>query len=354
MAIDIVLVLIPGFIIGIIFGIILQRGRFCMNSAFRDIIVMKQYKLIKSVILAICVSMVGFSLMSFSGIISLNPKPFMWGAQIVGGFIFGIGMVLAAGCASGTTYRVGEGMMGSFVALLGYASAAYFTKFGFLNSISSFLQSNTKITNADGSNLTLFGVLTPIFMLILGIIGIGLASYFWIFKELKAKKTENKPMLEFKDFGIKIFKRGWHWAPTGIAIGILAWFAYISSAGAGRNYPLGITGGWVGWVKFWSTGVDSALSWETFLVLGVVVGAFIVAIIAKEFKLRTPKEAKKLLIQYVGGFAMGFGAVTASGCNIGNILSGWPHLSLGSLLAGAFIVLGCWVMAYLLFMRKRE
>ena len=354
MAIDIVTVLIPGIILGIIFGIILQRGRFCMNSAFRDIILLKEYKLIKAVIIAILVSMLGFAIMTFSGIISLNPKPFMWGAQILGGFIFGAGMVLAAGCASGTTYRVGEGMMGSLVALLGFASGAYFTKVGALKPISDYFQSNTKITNPDSSNLTLFGDLTPIFMIIIGIAGIALVAYFWIFKELKAKKKENKPMIELKDFGTKIFKKGWHWAPTGIAIGILAWFAFVSSAAAGRNYPLGITGGWVGWLKFWNTGDENVLSWETFLVLGVIIGAFIVAVIAKEFKLRTPKDAKKLLIQYIGGLAMGFGAVMAAGCNVGNILSGWPQLSLGSLLAGAFIVLGCWVMAYLMFMRKGD
>ncbi len=352
MAIDIVTVLIPGLILGIIFGIILQRGRFCMNSAFRDIILLKDYKLVKSVILAIVVAMLGFAIMSFTGIITLNPKAFAWGANIVGGFIFGIGMVLAAGCASGTTYRVGEGMMGSLVALLGYGSAAYFTKFGAFNPIASFLQTETKITYSDGSNLTVFGDLTPTFMLIIGIVSIALIAFFWIFKELKAKKAENRSMLDFSNLGVKIFKKGWHWAPTGIGIGVLGWFAYVSSAAAGRNYPLGITGGWVGWNKFWITGDNAALSWETFLVLGVVIGAFIVALISKEFKLRTPKDGKTILIQFIGGVAMGFGAVTAMGCNVGNILSGFPLLSVGSLLAGAFIILGCWVTAYLLFMRK--
>ncbi len=354
MAIDIVVVLIPGLILGIIFGFILQRGRFCMNSAFRDIILLKEFKLAKSVALAILVSMLGFSIMSFAGIITLNPKQFAWGGNIVGGLIFGVGMVLAAGCASGTTYRVGEGMMGSFIALLGFAGGAYFTKIGVLNPIAKTLQDNTKITNPDGSALTLFGDLTPIFMLIIGIVGIVTIGYFWIWRELRAKKRENKPLLDFSNFGHKIFKQGWHWAVTAIAIGIVACFAYVSSAAAGRNYPLGITGGWVGWNKFWNTGVDSALGWETWLVIGIVIGAFISAIIAKEFKLRTPKHAKTIVIQFVGGLAMGFGAITAMGCNIGNILSGFPLLSLGSLLSGVFIILGCWLMAYLLFMWRKD
>lgn len=351
MAIDILVVLIPGLIIGIIFGFILQRGRFCMNSAFRDIILLKEYKLVKSVLLAILVSMLGFAIMSFAGIITLNPKQFAWGANIVGGFIFGIGMVLAAGCASGTTYRVGEGMMGSFVALFGFAGGALFTKFGALNPIASFLQTTTKITGEGGAALTVFGGLTPIFMVIIGIIGIAAIGYFWIWPELKAKKDEDKPLLDFSDLGQKTFKQGWHWAVTAITLGILAMVAYFSSSLTGRDYALGITGGWVGWTNYWNTGIDSSLSWETWLVIGIVIGAFISAVIAKEFKLRIPNSGKTLLIQFIGGLAMGFGAITAMGCNIGNILSGWPLLSLGSLLAGGFIILGCWFMAYLLFMR---
>lgn len=345
--VDILVVFIPGLIIGIIFGIILQRGRFCMNSAFRDIILLKEYNLLKAVVLAISVSMLGFAIMFFSSIITLNPKPLAPIANIIGGFLFGIGMVLAAGCASGTTYRVGEGMMGSLVALLGFAIGAIMVKFGPLNIIATSLQS-VQIKEAGGANPTVFGAaLTPYFMLIIGIVGILLILIYWIRPEHKNKEKKG----EHISIGEKIFKKGWPWTVTGVAIGILACFAYVSSAAAGRNYPLGITGGWVGWLKFLVTGDETALNWEVFEVLGIVIGGFIAAVIAREFKLRTPKDGKRILIQYIGGFTMGVGAIIALGCNIGNILSGFPLLSLGSLLAGAFIILGCWFMAYLMFMR---
>jgi len=107
-----------GLAVGIIFGFALQRGRFCMNSAFRDIVTLEDFTLLKSVGAAILVTMLGFTLMSQTGAITLNPKPLFWGANMVGGFIFGIGMVLAGGCASGITYRVGEGMVGSLVAVM--------------------------------------------------------------------------------------------------------------------------------------------------------------------------------------------------------------------------------------------
>jgi uncharacterized membrane protein YedE/YeeE len=118
---------VSGLIVGFLFGYALQRGRFCMNSAFWDLLVFKDYTLLKAVLVAIVVEMIGFHAVASMGIIHLNPKPLFWGANIVGGFIFGVGMVLAGGCASGTSYRVGEGMMGSFVALLGYATFAVVT-----------------------------------------------------------------------------------------------------------------------------------------------------------------------------------------------------------------------------------
>ena len=90
-----------------------------MNSAFRDIIVLKDYDLIKAVGLAILVSMIGFSILSMTGAITINPVPFFWGALMLGGFVFGIGMVVAGGCASGITYRFGEGMVGAMSAVVG-------------------------------------------------------------------------------------------------------------------------------------------------------------------------------------------------------------------------------------------
>ena len=120
--------IIGGLLVGALFGFVLQRGRFCMNSAFRDILLMKEFKLAKAVVIAIVVAMIGFAIAALSGVVNLSVKPLNVKGAIIGGTIFGVGMVLAAGCASGTTYRVGEGMMGSLVA-----------GFGLLRLLNSFL-----------------------------------------------------------------------------------------------------------------------------------------------------------------------------------------------------------------------
>jgi len=334
--------ILSGLIVGILFGFALQRGRFCMNSAFRDILLLKEYTLLKAVIVAIIVSMLGFHAMASLGIIQLNPKSFYWGANIVGGFIFGIGMVLAGGCASGTTYRVGEGMVGSFVALLGFMSSAVITGSGALSGIKSYLQTTTKIT-IDGKNPTLaniIGIDPWIIVIVIAIIGIGVLTW----KRGGGQKTEGS-------LSEKIFKRGWPWWATGIVIGIIAMIAFPASAAAGRNYPLGITGGWSTFLNSLIKGDANVLSWETFLVIGAVIGAAISAGIAREFKLRAPGPGR-LVQQFIGGLLLGIGAVIGDGCNIGHVLSGVPQLAIGSIIAGFSIIVGCWVAAYLLLMRR--
>jgi uncharacterized membrane protein YedE/YeeE len=341
--------MLSGLAVGIIFGFALQRGRFCMNSAFRDIILMKEYTLLKAVALAIVVQMIGFHLMATMGYIQLYPKTLYLGAMIFGGFIFGIGMVLAAGCASGTTYRVGEGMMGSFVALLGLMVGGLMTKAGVLKELKSYLQPTEgalKAITSDNpgdlvgnSNLTLanvFGLDPWIFVVIITIIVLAFLVWKRGGEETKVEGTLYE----------KIFKKGWNWWVTGIAIGIIGIMAFLSF----KNYALGISGGWFGFLDALITGDPEKLNWFTFLVVGVVIGAAIAAVIAGEFKLRAP-DAKRLLQQFIGGLIMGVGAVIGTACNIGHILSGIPQLALSSILGGAFIVVGCWVTAYIMFMR---
>jgi len=342
---DFMYALIVGLIVGALFGFVLQRGRFCMNSAFRDIVLLKEFKLAKAVVVALAVLMVGFAIFAMSGVITLAPKPLkIWGA-IVGGLVFGIGMVFAAGCASGTTYRVGEGMMGSVVAAFGLTTGALMTAGGVLTDLKTALQTTVIGT---GAPLTLFGEageLTPIFMLILGLVGMALMFYFWAWPALKKRKETDEPLVKFDNVFENIFKKAYPWWVTGIVIGIIGIIAYIAGQGV-----LGITGGWMD-ISKWLT-LNDPMAWPGFIIVGAILGSLIAAVIAGEFKLRVPKDAFTLLKQFFGGILMGFGAVTAMGCNITNILGGVPQLSLHSIITGACIMFGSWIMAYLLFMRK--
>jgi hypothetical protein len=194
-------------------------------------------------------------------------------------------------------------------------------------------------------------------MLILAVIIIGV----WIALAQRNKSAAQSFGENPKSIGEAVFKKGWNWLPTGIVVGLIGMLSFPLSAAAGRNYPLGITGGWVNIFQSlikWQAVVEekvkiTALNWEGAEVLGIVLGALVAAWIAGEFAIRAP-EPKLLLQTFLGGLLMGFGAVVSSGCNIGHILSGVPQLSVGSILGGLSIVAGGWTMAYFMFIRPMQ
>jgi uncharacterized membrane protein YedE/YeeE len=296
---------------------------------------------------ALLTSMVGFAIMALANLITINPKPVLWAGNLVGSFIFGIGMVIAGGCASGVTYRVGEGMVGAMTAVLGLTVTATLTAMGFLKPVRDWLQ-QWKLTAADGSSITLASLMgIPYPYVALGIVVI--IAIVWA---LLARRNKEEPAESKGSLADRIFKKGWGWLPTGIGIGLVGIAAFPLSAASGRNYPLGITSGWVKIAQLVlpSVPTENSLKWDMWLIVGIVVGAAVAALIAREFKFRVPKWT--VLIQtFFGGALMGFGAVCSTGCNIGHILSGVPQLSIGSILAGLAIVLGSWLTAYLMFVR---
>ena len=336
-----------GLGVGLLFGFTLQRGRFCMNSAFRDIILMQEFTLLKALGVAILIEMLGFTILGMTGLITLNPKPFIWGANIAGGLIFGVGMVIAGGCASGITYRVGEGMVGAMSAVTGFALVGLMTSGGILKPVKDYLQVSTKIMTPDGKSLTLANIFAvPHYIVAFGIVIVG--TIIWVIfairnKEEEDDESDSPPKTLFE----KIFSQGWNWLITGIVIGFIGILAYLASTTVGRNYPLGIASGWMG---IWNSLIkpDFPLSWDAMLIIGVVLGAAVASLIAKEFSLRAP-EPKVMLQTFAGGGMMAFGAIASGGCNIGHILSGVPMLSIGSIVGGLSIVFGAWAAAYVIF-----
>lgn len=338
-----------GLIVGILFGFALQRGRFCMNSAFRDTILLKDFTLLKAVVAALVVEMIGWGIMQMTGLITMAPPALSLGANIVGGLVFGVGMAIAGGCASGITYRFGEGMVGAMSAVIGFSISALATRAGILVPLATPLKSLGNFAAADGSPLTLSNILgLPYWAVAFGISLIVIVV--WVILA-RRNHEESTPVVK-ASLGEKIFKRGWNWMATGIVIGLIGVIAFPLSEATGRNYPLGITAGWVAILQTIVTPNVTIINWGALLIVGAVIGAIIASVIANEFKLRAPAPAV-LLQTFLGGALMGFGATVAGGCNIGHILSGVPQLSIGSIVAGAGIILGSWITVYFLFMRQK-
>ncbi len=121
------------FAVSLALGFTLQKSRFCFVSAFRDPLLVGTTKLTEALILLLVISIPSFALVLhlatiFNLPIKLYVTPF--GIHtIIGGILFGVGMVLAGGCASGTLMRVGEGFAMQMVALWGIFIGAFLGKY---------------------------------------------------------------------------------------------------------------------------------------------------------------------------------------------------------------------------------
>ena len=105
------------FIFGAIVGLLVQRSRFCNTADLRDAILFKSFRNTKALLVAMMILTIGFT--GFISIGEGKTMKFDVGVnQIVGLFLFGIGMVLAGACTVSTWVKAGEGNVGAMWALL--------------------------------------------------------------------------------------------------------------------------------------------------------------------------------------------------------------------------------------------
>ena len=112
------------FLFGVVFGIIVQRSRFCFVAAFRDLTVSRDGRVMKWTLLSIALGVIPFTLLKAHGYQPMHMVFPMGLHNIVGGLVFGIGMTIAGGCGIGILARSGEGYMRSWLAIMGGMLAA--------------------------------------------------------------------------------------------------------------------------------------------------------------------------------------------------------------------------------------
>lgn len=98
-------------VFGLVIGVIMQRTRFCFVRAFREPFMTGDADATKAVALAVVISTVGFTYLKWADFKDWEVfvRDSFWLGSLLGGFIFGIGMSLSGGCASGSLWRAGEG-----------------------------------------------------------------------------------------------------------------------------------------------------------------------------------------------------------------------------------------------------
>ncbi len=318
--------ILAGLGLGLVLGYALQRGGFCMNSAFRSIAFEKDHSLLRAWLLVVVINVIGVNLLADAGVLNPLTAPLFWPALLAGGVLFGAGMVLAGGCASGTCYRAGRGMLGSWAALVGFVAGTAAMDGGVLSGIQQTFR--RPVIAIEGREATLFNVVgaeTPAGRwAVIGVLT--LAILWWLWRAPKER-----------------FLLGWGWRRTGFVVGVLALATWIVSAAFGRNFGLSFTQPTVSLTRWILVGDRSGLNVTSWLVLGVPVGALIAAVLRSEAAWSLP-DAPTLVRQGGGGTMMGLGAALAGGCNIGHGITGIATLGIGSIVGVLSIMLGCWGM----------
>ena len=358
---------------GIAFGITVQRSRFCFTSAFRDFFLLGQTRILKGMLVGLAVCTVGFVMVMST----VSPNPGFGAAPsdanvlpvglstLIAGTLFGIGMVLAGGCVSGSLYRMGEGYVGSWLAIGGVMVGLFLLNNSWNWWWDNLISSEPQIWMPAEISYTGALVLTTILMATLLYLAVWRerrATAGFVMPEIKRKSQENNPAnttSEITGYFRNIFRKEWSPIVGGIALGIINILLFI------RFRPLGV----VGEISRWTTSLSSSLglqelhlkgmeglgacamtvaegSWFTsgfFLNFGIVAGALASALFAREFKLRIPQTPIRYVQSIVGGVIMGYGAGLGLGCTLGAFFSAVPSLALN----GWVYAVGLAVGAYL-------
>src|ERR1043166_6752483 len=135
---------------GLVFGYVLQRGGFCLTRAISNAVLMGDGTVLRAYVLALLVAMIGVHALLGLGLLDIPIRPFRWVANVLGGALFGSGMILSGGCSGSTWYRVGEGAVGAWVVLLGFAMGATTVSVGILAPARSALASPRLTLSSEG------------------------------------------------------------------------------------------------------------------------------------------------------------------------------------------------------------
>jgi uncharacterized membrane protein YedE/YeeE len=359
--------------IGFLFGFFLQKGDLCGASAFSEVLVMKSWKKTWGLWVCIVVGMAGFAVLDLSGLVTLAPKPFLWANYLIGGIVFGIGMVLSGGCISGSLYKAGIGHINSIVSLVGIPIGIALVEYGPLSKTNGILKTHV-LKSSDGGPVT-FSSLTGLPFWAVALILVLATLIIAVMKRSRSKSG----VLPSNGDGTSLMKKTMvkSWKPwiAGLLIGILGGAAYLSSAASGRNYPLGVTHGVlhaqlmvtdsnlnVGYEKPNPAASSSASSpaqaavsgkkvslWLILIVVSLVAGGWVSARLSGQARF-IAKPPEQIFVALIGSILTGAGAAIATGCVIGNIMSGVALASVGMVFFTIVTVLANWATTYLYLM----
>lgn len=333
---------VGGLAIGFVFGAIAYRTNFCTMGALSDLRTLGDKRRLNAWLFAIAVAIAGTHLLAAAGVVALDKTMYTqptlnWAGGLIGGLMFGYGMVFAGGCATRNVTRLGGGDLRALVTIVLIGLFGYMAIGGVFGPARAALESATA-----------FGIGAPtqtLPALVAGPFGLGIeTANLWIGLAVAALLAgycltdlsfRTAPLHVFGGFGVGLSVVA-GWALTGLAFDDFADKPLV---------PISLTfvrpaGDTLEWLARYT-----ALGLPTFgvaTVFGTLLGAFAVAVMMGRFRLIGFTDTDDTVRHLMGASLMGVGGVLALGCTIGQGITGISTLAVGSMIALAAIVVGGW------------
>jgi uncharacterized membrane protein YedE/YeeE len=331
------------FLLAFIFGAVGNKTRFCTMGAVSDWVNMGDTSRMRMWLLAIAVALLGASALHLAGVVdlakSIYPGPrFTWLSYVVGGLLFGIGMTLGSGCGSKTLIRIGEGNLKSLVVYVFLGIAAYMTLRGLLGAFRVGVLEKASVTLPAGQDLpALLGVNRA---LIAALIGGALLAFVYSSRQFRST-------FDYTLGGVVtglVVVGGWY---VSGHLGYLAedpdtlQESFVrTNSGRMESFsfvaPLAFT---LEYLMFW-TDKSKVITYGIASAAGVIAGSAAYALASRTFRWEGFRDAEDTATHMLGGILMGFGGIVALGCTIGQAVTGFSTLALGSIMTFISIVAG--------------
>jgi uncharacterized membrane protein YedE/YeeE len=339
------------FILAFIFGAVGNRTNFCTMGAVSDWVNMGDFNRMRMWLLAIAVAVIGANALHLAGVIDLSKSiyqtpNFTWLSYLVGGLLFGVGMTLGSGCGSKTLIRIGAGNLKSVIVFVFLGIAAYMTLRGLFGAFRVDVLEKASVTLAGGQDLpTLLAAGTGIakkswIAIITALVGGGLLVFVYSSREFRAN-------FDYTLGGVVtglVVVGGWYVsghigylaedpntlqeAFVGTNTGRMESFSFVSPMAFSLEYLML----WTDKSRIITYGIASAA--------GVIAGSAAYALATKSFRWESFRDAADTGNHMIGGVLMGFGGITALGCTVGQGISGFSTLAVGSIMTFVAIIAG--------------
>ena len=322
-----------GAVIGVLFGFFAQRSRFCLRAAviefwrgqFAEKLSVWLLAFASAVIVVQALIVAGW--LDVSEARQLANRGSLSGA-LVGGLVFGAGMIMTRGCASRLLVLSANGNLRALLSGLVFAVTAQAALAGSLAPLRTEISGWWTVDGGAARDVLARVGAGNVDGLVFGLLWLVVAIIF----------------------SVRSGNRLWMWIGglgTGLAVAAAWWFSYaVSQASFDAVQIQGLTfsGPSAEWLMRVLASPAPAFGFDAGMLPGVFVGSFIGALVGREFKVEGFKDGYSMARYIVGAMAMGFGSMLAGGCAVGAGMTGGAIFALTAWLT----LLGMWAGAGLM------